>query len=231
MAEGREEYLVAASRGDQPGDFCLVTHFASHSRGAYLCRLWRGLYWGRYFMAVASRRNPSYRLGFARRYSGHVRDGHYHVFTQAFITKWIPVADTMRFFKFLWALPTTSIGVIAGGVWLLSGAKMRIANGVLEVYGGKVAYWMMRRGFAAMTLGHVILGFSAPKLEQLRPHEHVHVRQAERWGILFIPAYLLAGLWQGARGRHIYYDNPFEQEAFAVDAMLAKRQAENKKAP
>lgn len=137
----------------------------------------------------------------------------------------------MRLFILLWTLPTTLIGIIAAIIWLSSGAKARIAHGVLEIHGGKLAYWMMRRGFAAMTLGHVILGFSAARLDQLRPHEHVHVRQAERWGILFIPAYLLAGLWQRVRGRHIYYDNPFELEAFAVDAMLLKRQTENKKAP
>lgn len=111
---------------------------------------------------------------------------------------------------------------------MLFGAKARLAQGVVEVHGGRFAYWMMRRGFAAMTLGHVILGFSATRLEQLRPHEHVHVRQAERWGILFIPAYLLAGLWQGLRGRHIYYDNPFELEAFAMDALVAKTNTHKK---
>lgn len=121
--------------------------------------------------------------------------------------------------------------MLAAGIWVIFGAKTRFSHGVFEVHGGKFAYWMMRRGFAAMTLGHVILGFSAARLDQLRPHEHVHVRQAERWGILFIPAYLLAGLWQGLKGRHIYYDNPFELEAFAVDAKLSKLQTENKKAP
>ncbi|WP_235559624.1 MULTISPECIES: hypothetical protein [unclassified Methylophilus] len=134
----------------------------------------------------------------------------------------------MRLLILLWTLPTTLIGMLAAGVWMLFGAKARLAHGVVEVHGGRFAYWMMRRGFAAMTLGHVILGFSATRLEQLRPHEHVHVRQAERWGILFIPAYLLAGLWQGLRGRHIYYDNPFELEAFAMDALVAKTNTHKK---
>ena len=104
-------------------------------------------------------------------------------------------------------------------LWVLSGAKVQVVEGVLEVYGGRLARWFMLKGcFAAMTLGHVILGCSADMLAQLRSHEHIHVRQAERWGILFIPAYLLAGVWQIVRGRHIYYDNPFECEAFAADA-------------
>ena len=101
--------------------------------------------------------------------------------------------------------------------WILSGATVQMVDGALEVYGGWLAGWLMRHGrFAAMTLGHVILGCSADMLAQLRTHEHVHVRQAERWGILFIPAYLLAGVWQIFRGRHVYYDNPFEREAFAT---------------
>lgn len=137
----------------------------------------------------------------------------------------------LRLLIFLWALPTTLIGILTAGVWIIFGAKTRVSHGVLEVHGGKFAYWMMSKGFAAMTLGHVILGFSAARLDQLRLHEHVHVRQAERWGVLFIPAYLLAGLWQGLRGRHMYYDNPFELEAFAVDAMQVKLRTDNKKAP
>ncbi|SDK33161.1 hypothetical protein SAMN05192566_0928 [Methylophilus rhizosphaerae] len=131
----------------------------------------------------------------------------------------------MRLLIFLWALPTTLIGVAVGLIWLLSGAKLRIANGVLEIHGGWVGYWLMRQsGFAAMALGHVVLGCSSGVLEQLRPHEYIHVRQAERWGILFVPAYLLAGLWQAMKGRHIYYDNPFEREAFAAEG-IAKEMA------
>jgi hypothetical protein len=130
----------------------------------------------------------------------------------------------MRFLIFLWALPTTLVGLLAAILWLSFGARLRVAHGVLEVHGGKLALWFMRRGFAAIALGHVIMGFSASRLEQLRPHEHVHVRQAERWGILFIPAYVLAGLWQKLQGRHMYYDNPFEREAFAADVSTAKAQ-------
>ena len=53
-------------------------------------------------------------------------------------------------------------------------------------------------------------------LAQLRRHEHVHVRQYERWGPLFIPAYLLSSLVQLLRGRNPYRENHFERQAFAL---------------
>jgi hypothetical protein len=53
-------------------------------------------------------------------------------------------------------------------------------------------------------------------LDETRAHERVHVAQCERWGPLFVPAYLAAGAWAWARGRHPYFDNPFEREAFAA---------------
>jgi hypothetical protein len=43
-----------------------------------------------------------------------------------------------------------------------------------------------------MTLGHIIIGQDQWCLAFCRNHEQAHVRQAERWGAAFIPAYLLA---------------------------------------
>jgi hypothetical protein len=65
-----------------------------------------------------------------------------------------------------------------------------------------------------MALGHDVLGQSIAELDAAYEHELVHVRQYERWGLLFVPAYLVASLWQKARGRHPYWDNPFEREAY-----------------
>jgi hypothetical protein len=45
----------------------------------------------------------------------------------------------------------------------------------------------------------------------------VHVRQYERWGPFFIPAYLLCSVWLMLRGYNAYLDNPFEVEAYAID--------------
>jgi hypothetical protein len=43
----------------------------------------------------------------------------------------------------------------------------------------------------------------------------VHVRQYERWGMLFFPLYLFSSLLQIVRGCDPYLDNSFEREAFA----------------
>jgi hypothetical protein len=47
-----------------------------------------------------------------------------------------------------------------------------------------------------------------------RQHEHVHIRQYERWGLLLIPLYLAASLVAWVQGKHYYYDNVFEREAY-----------------
>jgi hypothetical protein len=43
------------------------------------------------------------------------------------------------------------------------------------------------------------------------------VRQAEKWGPLFFPAYGVASLIAIARGRHFYRDNVFEREAYEAE--------------
>jgi hypothetical protein len=52
----------------------------------------------------------------------------------------------------------------------------------------------------------------------VRAHEQVHVRQYERWGPLFVPAYLLSSLVELLRGRRPYRDNWFEREAYGKTA-------------
>jgi hypothetical protein len=68
------------------------------------------------------------------------------------------------------------------------------------------------------TFGHVVLGRSDRHLNACRQHQLVHVRQYERWGFLFVPAYLTcsAALWFS--GKSPYYDNPFERQAFQQSA-------------
>lgn len=63
-----------------------------------------------------------------------------------------------------------------------------------------------------MTLGHLVLVTKEAPPEVI-VHEMVHVRQTERWGPLFIPAYLVTMLAMRLRGKHPYWDNPFEVEA------------------
>ena len=72
-----------------------------------------------------------------------------------------------------------------------------------------------------MTLGHCVLGRTRADLVRSRRHELVHVAQYERWGPLFVPAYLLCSAWLWLRGRDPYLDNPFEVEAYAARGRLA----------
>lgn len=96
-------------------------------------------------------------------------------------------------------------------------------TGVLEVHGG-LATWVLKRaliegGASAMTLGHVVLGRTEADLIRTRSHERIHVRQCERWGPLFIPAYIGCSIWLWFRGRDPYMDNPFEIEAYENDGV------------
>jgi hypothetical protein len=118
---------------------------------------------------------------------------------------------------YAWAAPTTALGLVAGGLTLLSGGRAQTRRGVLEFHGG-FSTWYMRRvaRASAMTLGHVIIARDADCLDFCRDHEHAHVRQAERWGPIFLPAYLACCAWEWSRrhqGRHYYWDNWFERDA------------------
>ena len=64
-----------------------------------------------------------------------------------------------------------------------------------------------------MTLGHVIIGRDPFCLAICRDHEHAHVRQVERWGVAFIPAYVFASVLAWWLGGHYYLDNWFERDA------------------
>ncbi len=133
-----------------------------------------------------------------------------------------------RWLVYVWALPTTSVGfVVLGIAWLGSpiwgGVQRQVVDGVLELYGGLVTFILARctplkGGASAMTLGHVVLGRDRRSLDGSRAHERVHVRQCERWGPLFIPAYFLASAAAWCRGRRAYEDNPFEREAYALES-------------
>jgi hypothetical protein len=118
-------------------------------------------------------------------------------------------------------MPNTLVGLTLTLLALLSGGRTRLHQGVLETHGGIVRFLLRRctplpGGAAAITFGHCVLAVDRDTLDWTRRHERVHVRQAERWGPLFIPAYLLASLWASLRRRHFYRDNAFEREAYGT---------------
>ncbi len=124
----------------------------------------------------------------------------------------------IQILRYTWALPATAIGLLFVPLAWLSGGKVAIVQGVVEIQGGLVRSALRRvplfGAAAAMTLGHVILGQDRSCLDRSREHEHVHVRQYERWGPLFLPLYLGSSLWLYLRGFNPYLDNPFEREAY-----------------
>jgi hypothetical protein len=124
-----------------------------------------------------------------------------------------------RALRYLWAAPYSAVGLILGFVALLCGASMRVRSGAVEFGGGHIWSALSRCprpvAFCAITFGHVILGIDHDTLDTVRSHEQVHVRQYERWGPLFVPAYLLSSLVQLMRRRDPYRDNYFEREARA----------------
>jgi len=129
----------------------------------------------------------------------------------------------LRLLLTLWALPVTLLGLFVVLLARSSGGEVRRVDGVLEAAGGWPAQ-ILQRGFpfsgpvAAITLGHVVVGLSQSALDATRIHERVHVRQFERWGVLLLLLYPLAGLYAKLRGGCPYHDNVFEQEARLVES-------------
>lgn len=119
--------------------------------------------------------------------------------------------------KYLWALPNTLLGLCLVPPALLSGGKAERVQGVLEVHGPAIKRLLngvpLIGGASAITIGHVVIGRDAETLKRCREHEQVHVRQYEKWGPFFLPAYFLSSAAQWAKGGDAYSDNRFEREA------------------
>jgi hypothetical protein len=119
--------------------------------------------------------------------------------------------------RYVWAFPATAVGLLLSGLALCLGATIRLVDGVMEVAGGRLdrlaSLLPASTRIVAMTFGHVIIGVDHGTLRQVRRHEHVHVRQYERWGVVFFPLYIASSLVQLLRGRDPYRCNGFERAA------------------
>jgi hypothetical protein len=134
------------------------------------------------------------------------------------------VKRLLQLARYAWAAPCTVVGLPPAALALLLGGAARIRSGVIEV-----AFLRDEREsripFGAITLGHVILGHSQPVLEELRSHEQEHVRQYERWGLLFFLAYPASSLYQLLRERDPYWFNHFEVQCRERCAPSARNRA------
>jgi hypothetical protein len=132
-----------------------------------------------------------------------------------------------RVLLILWTWPWTHLGLVLGLLAVSTGGGGRRVGRVLEFHGGWLR-WLLTRapiagGASALTLGHTVLARTAADLVRTRDHELVHVAQYERWGLLFVPAYLGSSAWLWLRGRHPYWDNPFEREAYGSEQATGGR--------
>jgi len=126
--------------------------------------------------------------------------------------------------RYLWAAPTTAIGLIFAFLTWLTGGHLQWRDGVLEVSRGLARSMLEspRLHAGAITLGHVVLGRDPDALARHRLHEQGHVRQAERLGPFFLPAYFAAAAAAHLRGGHYYRDNWFERDADRYAAAVAR---------
>ena len=116
---------------------------------------------------------------------------------------------------YLWVAPVTLFGLVLALIAYWLGASVKQRHGVLEVAGNSRTPLLraISNKFDAITIGHVILGRNHGTLTRHRSHEHVHVRQYERWGILFPVLYVLASFKALLMGKRFYWDNVFEVQA------------------
>ena len=124
----------------------------------------------------------------------------------------------MKLLRYLWASPYTLLGLFFVPLAFLTKGRMKTVDGVLEIHGGFVT-WFLKHGLpvrgyiGALTLGHVVLGYNENLLSAYRRHEHAHVKQYEMLGPLFLPVYLAASIWAWLGGRGAYKGNYLEKKA------------------
>lgn len=123
----------------------------------------------------------------------------------------------LRVAKLIWAAPCSAIGLALAVLPLALGGSSRWSAGALEVTYrntqagcGKLASTLPFRG---IVFGHVILAVTREELQHIGSHERVHVEQYERWGPLFLFAYVASSAWQLLKGRGPYWNNHFEVQA------------------
>ncbi|MCE2800622.1 MAG: hypothetical protein LW724_13875 [Planctomycetaceae bacterium] len=119
--------------------------------------------------------------------------------------------------RYLWPSPYTLLGLLVFFIPIRGARSLLVHRGTIGVIGPAIERLLVRvpiiGGAAAMTFGHSILAKDRDTFYSTWDHERVHVDQYQRWGLLFVPMYLGAGLWLKIRGKDPYWDNPFEIEA------------------
>lgn len=125
----------------------------------------------------------------------------------------VPARPLARLAAYTWAAPLTAVGLLAGA---LTGVRPGLRDGVVVFARarGPAGAVLRRRRYAAGAIGHVVIAVSdlSPKL---LAHELVHVRHAERLGVLSAPLYLALLAVYG------YARHPMERAARAAARRVA----------
>ena len=133
--------------------------------------------------------------------------------------------DPLRILCIIWVSPISAPAFVLAAFNLLVGGQLRRHDIALEATGGAMPLLLKvlgpRRSIAAITMGHLILARTEHEAARWRTHECAHVRQYERWGVVFPFAYAAASLFAWSRGRDMYWDNVFEVEARAAEVRAA----------
>lgn len=134
------------------------------------------------------------------------------------LAAWQPAAPRhplARMAAYVWAAPLTVAGLLAGA---LSAVRPQVRDGVVLFANarGPAGAVLRRHGYAAGAVGHVVIALRDPS-PTLFTHELVHVRHAERLGILTAPVYLVLLAVYG------YARHPLERAARAAARRAAGR--------
>ena len=128
----------------------------------------------------------------------------------------------------LWVLPTTLLGIL---IFLLGGGvPVKIKNGIwwwTVKWGLLKKFWAPK--YSGMTIGHCVILVDEKELDILVSiiiaHESIHVYQDEKWGPTLKIPYLIASVIAVIKGKHYYYGNVFEEEAYNLQGEFANRAA------
>jgi hypothetical protein len=113
----------------------------------------------------------------------------------------------VRWLGSLWASPNTLLGLLL----VATAGKARRQRGLHYVAELDSAFdrWFEKAGFAAITLGDVVIYRPMCFREPTIRHELEHIAQYHLWGPAFLPAYLICELFARLRGSR----NAFESAA------------------
>lgn len=130
----------------------------------------------------------------------------------------------LSFWRMFWPGAYTTLALPwVGVVWLTGGqVSWQRSRGTLGLcaHSGwfvKILRWHPLGPMLAVTIGHVVVAQNHHALKRTLVHEFVHIRQFERWGLIFPALYMAESLRSAVRGQGLYRGNRFELAAYAAE--------------